>query len=48
MLQMGPRSVGYLRQFWPRYRRAGLFDKELAHSLMLAPDVAAVRDLLGR
>jgi tRNA-dihydrouridine synthase B len=48
MLQMGPRSVGYLRQFWPRYRRAGLFDKELAHSLMLAPDVAAVRELLGR
>ena len=47
MLQMGPRSVGYLRQFWPRYRRAGLFGKEFAHALMLAPDRAAVHELLG-
>ncbi len=46
--EMGARSVGYLRQFWPRYRRAGVLDKELAHALMLAPDAAAVRELLGR
>jgi hypothetical protein len=45
---MGARSVGYLRQFWPRYRRAGAMNKELAHALMLAPDAAAVRELLGR
>ena len=44
---IGPRSVGYLRQFWPRYRRAGVLDRDLAHALMLAPDVAAVRALLG-
>jgi tRNA-dihydrouridine synthase len=45
--EVGPRSVGYLRQFWPRYRRAGVLGKELAHALMLAPDAAAVRELLG-
>ncbi|MCX6373007.1 MAG: tRNA-dihydrouridine synthase family protein [Actinobacteria bacterium] len=44
---MGARSVGYLRQFWPRYRRAGVLDKELAHALMLAPDAPAARALLG-
>ncbi len=44
---MGARSVGYLRQFWPRYRRAGVLGKELAQALMLAPDVAAVSELLG-
>lgn len=47
MREMGVRSVGYLRQFWPRYRRAGVLDKELAHALMLAADMAAVRELLG-
>ena len=44
--EMGTRSVGYLRQFWPRYRRAGVLDKELAHALMLAPDAAVLRELL--
>ena len=44
---MGARSVGYLRQFWPRYRRAGVLGKELAQALMLAPDVATVSELLG-
>jgi tRNA-dihydrouridine synthase B len=48
MRDMGPRSVGYLRQFWPRYRRAGVLEKECAHALMLASDTAAVRGLLGR
>ena len=46
MEDMGPRAVGYLRQFWPRYRRAGVFDKESSHALMLAADAAGVRDLL--
>ncbi len=46
MLEMGARAVGYLRQFWPRYRRAGVLDKELAQALMLAADAAAVRELL--
>jgi nifR3 family TIM-barrel protein len=45
--EMGARSVGYLRQFWPRYRRAGVLDKDLAHALMLAADAAVVRELLG-
>jgi tRNA-dihydrouridine synthase B len=47
MREMGARAVGYLRQFWPRYRRAGVLDKELAHALMLAPDTTAVCELLG-
>jgi len=47
MQDMGARSVGYLRQFWPRYRRSGVLDKEQAHELMLAPDMVAVRRLLG-
>ena len=47
MRDMGARSVGYLRQFWPRYRHAGVLDKELARALMLATDAAAVRELLG-
>jgi len=47
MREMGARAVGYLRQFWPRYRRAGVLDKELAHALMLAPDTSAVCELLG-
>jgi tRNA-dihydrouridine synthase B len=47
MGEMGPRSVGYLRQFWPRFRRAGVLDREPAHALMLAPDAAGVRELLG-
>jgi len=47
MRDMGARSVGYLRQFWPRYRRAGVLDKELAHALMLAADTDAVGELLG-
>jgi tRNA-dihydrouridine synthase len=47
MREMGARAIGYLRQFWPRFRRAGILDKELAHALMLAPDTTAVRELLG-
>jgi len=47
MREMGARAVGYLRQFWPRYRCAGVLDKELAHTLMLAPDTTAVCELLG-
>jgi tRNA-dihydrouridine synthase len=47
MRDMGARSVGYLRQFWPRYRRAGALDRELAQALMHAADAAAVRELLG-
>ena len=47
MREMGTRAVGYLRQFWPRFRRAGVLDKELAHTLMLAPDTTAVCELLG-
>ena len=44
---MGPRGVGYLRQFWPRYRRGGALDKPLAQALMQAPDIGIVRALLA-
>ena len=33
---MGPRGVGYLRQFWPRFRRSGALDRPLAQALMQA------------
>ena len=46
--ETGPRAVGYLRQFWPKYRRSGVLDKDRAHALMLAPDAEAVRALLRR
>jgi nifR3 family TIM-barrel protein len=46
-VDMGPRAVGYLRQFWPRFRRGGALDKGLALALMRAPDEAEVRALLA-
>jgi nifR3 family TIM-barrel protein len=46
-VDMGPRAVGYLRQFWPRFRRGGAMDKDLALALMRAPGEADVRALLA-
>jgi len=43
----GGRGVGYLRQFWPRFRRHGALDKALALRLMTARDADEVRALLG-
>lgn len=43
----GPRAVGYLRQFWQRYRRSGALTRECAQQLMEAPDEASVRALLA-
>jgi tRNA-dihydrouridine synthase B len=43
---MGPRAVGHLRQFWPRFRRQGVLDKTLSLELMQARDTAAIRALL--
>jgi tRNA-dihydrouridine synthase B len=47
MTDMGERAVGYLRQFWPRFRRHGVFGKSHAQQLMQARDVAVLRTLLG-
>jgi tRNA-dihydrouridine synthase B len=46
-IEAGARATGHLRQFWPRLRRAGALDRALAHELMRAPDMAAVRCLLA-
>ncbi|MFA4964444.1 MAG: tRNA-dihydrouridine synthase family protein [Thermoleophilia bacterium] len=44
---MGPRAVGHLRQFWPRFRRGGTLDRPLAQALMQARDAPGLRALLG-
>jgi nifR3 family TIM-barrel protein len=44
---MGPRAVGHLRQFWPRFRRGGALSKSLAQALMQARDATEIRALLG-
>jgi tRNA-dihydrouridine synthase len=44
---LGPRAVGHLRQFWPKFRRHGALDKPLSLELMRARDEAEVRTLLG-
>ncbi len=43
----GPRGVGHLRQFWPKFRRAGALDKGLATALMQAGNEAEVRALMA-
>lgn len=43
----GPRAVGHLRQFWPRFRRSETIDKPLSLALMRARGEAEVRALLG-
>ena len=45
--EMEGRAVGFLRQFWQRFRRSGALDKDLAQALMRASDAATVRELLG-
>ena len=47
LVDMGSRAVGHLRQFWPRFRRGGAFDRGLAAALMRAASEAEVRALLG-
>lgn len=44
--EMDGRAVGYLRQFWQRFRRSAALERDLAQALMEAPDEAAVRELL--
>lgn len=43
----GPRALGYLRQFWPRFRRHGALDRDVANRLMAARDVTELRSLLA-
>lgn len=45
--ESGGRAVGHLRQFWPRFRRAGAIEKPLSLELMRARDEGVVRALLG-
>ena len=47
LADMGPRGVGHLRQFWPRFRRSGTIAKELSLALMRAATEAELRALLG-
>lgn len=44
---MGPRAVGYLRQFWSRFRSSGTIDRGTARELMHASDTTAVQALLA-
>jgi nifR3 family TIM-barrel protein len=44
---LGPRALGYLRQFWPSYRRSGTIERGLAAELMRAADMATVHSLLA-
>ena len=48
LAEMGPRGVGYLRQFWQKFRRAGAFDKAQAQRLMEASDEATLLAVLFR
>ena len=47
LAEMGPRAVGHLRQFWPRFRRSETIDRPLSLSLMRATSAAELRALLG-
>ena len=46
--ERGERAVGYLRQFWPRFRRSGTIDGRLVRELMQARSLDEVRDVLRR
>lgn len=44
--ERGARAVGHLRQFWPKFRRHGAFDKPLSLALMRATDAREIVRLL--
>ena len=46
LADMGPRAVGHLRQFWPRFRRSGTIDKPLSLALMRVTTEGELRSLL--
>ena len=43
---LGPRAVGYLRRFWPRFRRNGTLDATCATRLMTARDLVTIKSLV--
>lgn len=43
---LGPRTVGYLRRFWPRFRRSGTLDAGQTSRLMAARDLATIQSLV--
>ncbi len=46
--EMGPRGVGYLRRFWPSFRRSATIDRVLATEVMTARSPEEVERLLAR
>ena len=44
---IGARSVGHLRQFWPKFRRHGAIEKQFSVQLMQARGEAEIAALLG-
>ena len=47
MASRGARSVGHLRQFWPRFRRNGVLSREMCARLMVARTPFELAELLG-
>ena len=45
-VELGSRSVGYLRRFWPRFRERRPQRRRWRRSLMTAADLAAVSRLV--
>jgi len=43
---LGLRAVGYLRRFWPRFRRSGVLDAAQVAGLMAATDLATIASLV--
>jgi nifR3 family TIM-barrel protein len=43
---LGRRAVGYLRRFWPRFRRSGVLDAGEVARLMAATDMATIARLV--
>ncbi len=43
---LGARAVGYLRRFWPRFRRSGVLDAAQVAGLMAATDLATIARLV--
>ena len=47
MAARGERAIGYLRQFWPRFRRAGALDRDMRARLMAARTASELSGLLA-
>lgn len=45
-VELGPRAIGYLRRFWPRFRRSGVLSAGEVAELMAAGDLATIAALV--